>query len=54
MMKNAVKKEIPRTTSSLCTPMAVSSGSSSSAKAGSPTQPRPREARVMPSWQAER
>jgi hypothetical protein len=31
-----------------------SSGSSRPAKAGSPTQPRPSEASVMPSWQADR
>ena len=52
MMKKALKKDTPRMTSSECTPTAASSGSSSSAKAGSPTQPRPREARVMPNWQA--
>ena len=51
MMKNAVKKEIPRISSSECTPIIASSGSRSSAKAGSPTQA---QARVMPSWQADR
>ncbi len=54
MMKKAEKKAMPWITSGLLTPTAPSRGSSNSAKAGSPTQPRPREARVMPSWQAER
>jgi hypothetical protein len=35
-------------------PAATKSGSSSEATNGSPTQPRPSEAMVMPSWQAAR
>ncbi|MNG31536.1 hypothetical protein D3C84_1173580 [compost metagenome] len=49
MMKNAVKNDTPLTISGDCTPTALSSGSRMCAKAGSPTQPRPREARVIPS-----
>ncbi|MNG41810.1 hypothetical protein D3C84_1312310 [compost metagenome] len=54
MMKNAVKNDTPLTISADSTPMALSNGSRMCANAGSPTQPRPSEARVMPSWQAER
>ena len=35
-------------------PNACVTGRMSVATAGSPTQPRPREARVIPSWQADR
>ena len=35
-------------------PSGTSTGSSSAATVGSPTQPRPSEAMVMPSWQQAR
>ncbi len=54
MMKNAVKKAMPCTSAGDWMPKLASTGSSRWAKAGSPTQPSPSEARVMPSWQAER
>lgn len=54
MMKNAEKKAMPCTSAGESTPALASRGSSRWAKAGSPTQPRPSEARVMPSWQADR
>ncbi|MNR43684.1 hypothetical protein D3C85_1623290 [compost metagenome] len=54
MMKKAVKKAMPWTSFCESMPMYSSRGCSRWAKAGSPTQPRPREARVMPSWQADR
>ncbi|MNW17125.1 hypothetical protein D3C71_2162020 [compost metagenome] len=54
MMKKAVKNDTPLTTSGESTPTALRTGSRMWANAGSPTQPSPRDARVMPSWQAER
>ncbi|MNT41555.1 hypothetical protein D3C72_1779170 [compost metagenome] len=54
MMKKAVKNEMPLTTSADSTPTALNTGSRMWANAGSPTQPRPREARVIPNWQADR
>ncbi|MNP74775.1 hypothetical protein D3C76_1717060 [compost metagenome] len=54
MMKNAVKNDTPLTTSGDCTPTVSSTGSRICANAGSPTQPRPREARVIPNWHADR
>jgi hypothetical protein len=32
----------------------LNAGSNMPAKAGSPTQPKPREAKVIPSWQADK
>ncbi|MNG31863.1 hypothetical protein D3C84_1177460 [compost metagenome] len=52
--KNAAKNDTALITSADCTPTASSSGSRMCANAGSPTQPRPREARVIPNWQADR
>ncbi len=54
MMKKAVKKAMPWTSAGVSMPAMASSGSSRCANAGSPTQPSPSEARVMPSWQADR
>ena len=42
------------TATGLPIPTAAKAGSRRRAKAGSPTQPRPREVSVIPSWQAER
>lgn len=52
--EKATTKDTPWISSSEVTPRKANTGSSRLAKAGSPTQPRPSEARVMPSWQADR
>ncbi len=54
MTLKATTKETPWMICGEVTPTQPKTGSSRLAKAGSPTQPRPSEARVMPSWQADR
>jgi hypothetical protein len=52
--ENATMNEMLWISSSDVTPTNAKTGSSRLAKAGSPTQPRPSDASVMPSWQADR
>ncbi len=52
-IRNPSRKEIVCTAGGP-TPSARNNGSSSALTTGSPIQPRPSEAMVMPSWQADR
>ena len=54
MTENAKKSEIESISFSDSTPTSANSGCSSEANAGSPIQPSPSDASVMPSWHAER
>jgi hypothetical protein len=54
MTEKANAKEIPWMASGEVTPSSSNKGPSRLANAGSPIQPRPSEASVIPSWQADR
>jgi len=54
MTKKANANEMPWMISGEVTPAKANKGASKLAKAGSPIQPSPSDASVMPSWQADR